>query len=427
MADDSFKSLGLVEPLQRALRDEGYEKPTPIQVQVIPAILEGRDLIGVAQTGTGKTAAFALPIMQRLAASKKYATPKSARVLVLTPTRELAAQIGASFRAYGRYMRQSQAIVYGGVGQKPQVSAMSRGVDVLVATPGRLLDLMNQRRIRIDLVEIFVLDEADRMLDMGFIRDIRKIIAALPHKRQSLFFSATMAQEIIPLANTILTNPVKVSVTPESMTVELVKQTVMFVDRDKKTQLLKKILTDYGATRTLIFARTKHMADRVALSLSNANIPAQAIHGNKSQNARTHALKSFRTGGTPVLVATDIAARGIDVDNISHVINYEIPDEPESYVHRIGRTARAGASGTAISLCEAQERDCLRNIERLIHQSIKVVVDHPFHSHTAQNATGRSARRPPRGGRKPQQHDGRPRKQSSSKSVHRGSKNRRRY
>ncbi|MFH0859784.1 MAG: DEAD/DEAH box helicase [Candidatus Altiarchaeota archaeon] len=427
MVDESFESLSLVEPLRRALKDEGYDRPTPIQVQAVPVILRGRDLIGVAQTGTGKTAAFALPIMQRLAAFKKNAAPRSARVLILTPTRELAAQIGESFRAYGRYMHQSQAIVFGGVGQTPQVSAIYRGVDVLIATPGRLLDLMNQRHIRLDSVEIFVLDEADRMLDMGFIRDIRKIIASLPRKRQSLFFSATMAQEIVSLAGAILTNPVKVSVNPESPTVELVDQRVMFVDRDKKRHLLAKVITEYGAKRTLIFTRTKHTADRVALNLSAANIRAQVIHGNKSQNARTHALNSFRAGRTPVLVATDIAARGIDVDDITHVINYEIPDEPESYVHRIGRTARIGKKGTAISFCEAQERDCLRNIERFIRQPIKVVDDHPFHSHIAQTATGRSARRPPRGVQKPRQHGGRPGEHPSGRNIRRRPQNRRRY
>jgi len=415
----SFEDLDLIEPLMRVLRDEGYENPTPIQAETIPNILVGRDIIGCAQTGTGKTAAFALPIIQKLAAEKRYAKARSARVLVLTPTRELAAQIGESFRTYGRYMRQSQAVVFGGVGQNPQVRKMSHGVDVLVATPGRLLDLMNQGHIRLNGVEIFVLDEADRMLDMGFIRDIRKIISHLPEKRQSLFFSATMANEIVSLSHTILTNPFKVSVTPESPTVELIDQSVMFVDRDKKIQLLKRILDKYGAKRTLIFTRTKHTANKVASKLSSANIEAMAIHGNKSQSARTNALKSFRSGGTPVLVATDIAARGIDVDNITHVINYEIPDEPESYVHRIGRTGRAGASGTAISLCEAQERSNMRDIERFIKRPIKVVDDHPFHSQTAQTATGMAAKRPPRGKQNRRQRSGKPRSQQSSKKTRR--------
>ncbi|MBU0762554.1 MAG: DEAD/DEAH box helicase [Candidatus Altiarchaeota archaeon] len=419
MTELTFVGLGLVEPLRRALKDEGYIQPTPIQVQAIPSILLGRDLMGVAQTGTGKTAAFALPIMQRLAEAKRHAAGRTARVLILAPTRELTAQIGDSFKTYGKYMNQTQAVVFGGVGQNHQVHAMHRGVDVLIATPGRLLDLINQGYIRLDGIEIFVLDEADRMLDMGFIHDIRKIISKLPSKRQSLFFSATMPREIISLSHTILTNPVKVSVTPESPTVELIDQKVMFVDRYDKGKLLSKILKDKATKKTLVFTRTKHVANKVALNLTKEHIPAQAIHGNKSQSARTQALKAFKTGRTPVLVATDIAARGIDVDNITHVINYEMPDEPDSYVHRIGRTARAGASGVAISFCEAQERDCLRDIERHIRQQIRVVVDHPYHSHEAMNATGRGARRPPRGMSKPQQHGGRQRKYPQKKTAHR--------
>ncbi|MFH1722193.1 MAG: DEAD/DEAH box helicase [Candidatus Altiarchaeota archaeon] len=424
---NSFEGLNLIEPLKRALRDELYEKPTQIQVETIPPILIGRDIIGCAQTGTGKTAAFAVPIMQQLAETKRQPKARHTRVLVLTPTRELAAQIGESFRTYGRYMHQSQAVVFGGVKQGKQVYKMARGVDVLIATPGRLLDLIDQGHIKLDGVEIFVLDEADRMLDMGFIRDIRKIIALLPLKRQSLFFSATMPKEIVSLADSILTNPIKVSVTPESPTVELVDQMVMFVDGKNKIQLLTKIMTEHGAERTLIFTRTKHMADRVALTLSKAKIHAIAIHGNKSQTERTKALLSFRSGHTPVLVATDIAARGIDVDDITHVINYEIPDEPEIYIHRIGRTARAGASGIAISLCEAQERNCLRDIERLIKKPITVVDDHPFHSHTAQAATGSAAKRPPRGMRKPQQKGGKPRTYGPNKKIPKNRYNRRRY
>ena len=427
MTDQSFESLELIEPLRHALKDEGYETPTPIQVKAIPVILDGRDLIGVAQTGTGKTAAFALPIMQLLAESKKYAPPKSARVLILTPTRELAAQIGESFRVYGRYMHQRQAIVFGGVGQMPQVSAISRGVDILVATPGRLLDLMNQRHIKIDSVEIFVLDEADRMLDMGFIQDIRKIIAKLPRKRQSLFFSATMPSEIVSLSRNILTDPVNVSMTPESPTVDLVDQNIMFVDRDNKRQLLTQLIKDHDIGRALIFTRTKHTADKVAMDLSSANIRAQSIHGNKSQSARTDALRNFKNGRIPVLVATDIAARGIDVDGITHVINFELPDEPESYIHRIGRTARAGATGVAISFCEAQERDCLRNIERLIRREIPVIEDHPYHSHKAQNAVGRAARRPPRQMQRPQQHGGRPGKYPQKKQARRKSYKNKRF
>jgi ATP-dependent RNA helicase RhlE len=419
MEETTFAALGLTEPLMRALEEEGYQKPTQIQQEAIPHILRGRDLIGAAQTGTGKTAAFALPIMQRLAAYKKSPGPKGARTLVLTPTRELAAQIGESFRTYGRHMHQTQAVVFGGVGQGPQVSAMARGVDVLVATPGRLLDLMDQGQIRIDSVEIFVLDEADRMLDMGFINDIRKVIARLPRLRQTLFFSATMPSEIVSLADTILTRPVKVAVKPESPTVELVDQKVMFVSKENKRPLLAQVIREHGVRRALVFTRTKHMANRVAMQLSDAKIPAQAIHGNKSQGARTHALECFKSGRTPILVATDIAARGIDVDDVTHVINYELPDEPESYVHRIGRTARAGAAGTAISFCEPSERDSLRDIERLIRKEITPVTDHQYHSQAAQYATGMAARRPPKGMQRPQQHGGRPGKYPSKKSPHR--------
>ncbi|MFC2163190.1 DEAD/DEAH box helicase [Candidatus Altiarchaeota archaeon] len=410
MKEASFEDLFLIEPLRKVLMDEGYDKPTPIQVDTIPHILMGRDIIGCAQTGTGKTAAFALPIIQLLHESGKHPKPKRARVLVITPTRELAAQIGESFSTYGRLLPQSQAVVFGGVKQGRQVNKMARGVQILIATPGRLLDLMDQRHIRLDQVEIFVLDEADRMLDMGFIRDIKKIIAKLPHQRQSLFFSATMSKEIIKLADTILDDPIKVSVTPESPTVDLIDQKVMFVDRGNKIKLLTKTLTEKDAGKTLVFTRTKHAANKVASHLSKADIPANAIHGNKSQGTRTNTLNRFRSGETPVLVATDIAARGIDVEDITHVINYEIPDEPESYVHRIGRTARAGASGTAISFCEAPERDNLRNIERFIKRSINVVDDHPFHSQKAQEATGADAKRPPKNTGKRTQNSGRSRK-----------------
>jgi ATP-dependent RNA helicase RhlE len=419
MAEKTFDELKLVEPLRKALRDEKYEIPTQIQAEAIPHVLMGHDLIGCAQTGTGKTAAFALPIMQRLASNKRQAAHKTARTLILTPTRELAAQIGESFRTYGRYMHQSQAVVFGGVGQGPQVSAMSRGVDILVATPGRLLDLMNQGHIRLDGVEIFVLDEADRMLDMGFINDIRKIIAKLPHIRQSLFFSATMPPEIVALSGSILHQPVRVSVSPESPTVELIDQKVMFVDRGNKRPLLADVIRGQGVKRALVFTRTKHMANRVVAQLAGDSINAQAIHGNKSQGARTHALDSFKSGRTQVLVATDIAARGIDVDDVTHVINYELPDEPENYIHRIGRTARAGAAGTAISFCEAQERESLRDIERTIRRQIPVVRDHRYHSPAAQDATGRDAKRPPKGFHKPQEHGGRPGRYPQKRNVHR--------
>ena len=419
MNSSSFVDLGLIEPLLKVLVEQGYETPTPIQIETIPYILKGRDIIGCAQTGTGKTAAFALPIIQNLAAERKFPKAWGARVLVLTPTRELAAQIGDSFKTYGRYVRQNQAVIFGGVGQVPQVRSMAHGVDVLIATPGRLLDLINQGYVKLNGIEIFVLDEADRMLDMGFIRDIKKIIAKLPTKRQSLFFSATMPKEIISLSNSILTNPYEISVTPHSPTVDLVDQMVMFVNRDKKNDLLTKVLTDYGAEKTIVFTQTKHTANKVAAKLCEAGIGATAIHGNKSQGARTAALKDFKKGLTPVLVATDIAARGIDIDDITHVINFEIPDEPESYVHRIGRTARAGASGIAISFCEAAERDRMREIEKFIKREIDFIDDHPFHSQDAQNATGTKAKRPPRKINKPKKRGGGTKQMPQNKMIHR--------
>jgi ATP-dependent RNA helicase RhlE len=379
MSKRTFDELNLMEPLLRAVSTEGYSTPTPIQEAAIPHLLEGRDLMGCAQTGTGKTAAFGLPILQHLATFKQSAGPKRARTLILTPTRELAAQIDESFRVYGRYMKLFRALVFGGVGQYPQVSAMARGVDVLVATPGRLLDLMNQGHIRLDRVEVFVLDEADRMLDMGFLHDVKRIIAALPRKRQSLFFSATMSPEIIKLAHSMLTNPVQVEVNPPATTVELIDQQVMFVSRPDKTKLLAHILKDPAVTRVLVFTRTKHGANKVVKQLEKNKIQAEAIHGNKSQTARTRAMDNFRHGRTRVLVATDIAARGIDVEGISHVINFDLPNIPDSYVHRIGRTARAGADGTAISFCEEGERPYLKSIERLIRQSVPVIKGHPWH------------------------------------------------
>ena len=368
----SFTQLDLIEPLQRALRTEKYTTPTPIQVQAIPHLLAGRDLMGCAQTGTGKTAAFALPILQRLAGDPRQAAARSARVLVLTPTRELAAQILESFAVYGRNLRLTRAVIFGGVGQEPQVQAVSRGVDILVATPGRLLDLMSQRLLQLSSVEVFVLDEADRMLDMGFLPDVRKIIAALPRKRQSLFFSATIPPAIIALAGSLLTNPVRIDVSPEQPTVELINQKVLFVSKEYKSALLGEMLQDRAIERALVFTRTKHGANKVVRNLERFRISAEAIHGNKSQSARTAALARFRSGRVRVLVATDIAARGIDVDGITHVINYDIPNEPESYVHRIGRTARAGASGTAFSFCDHEERGYLRDIERLIKRPVPV-------------------------------------------------------
>jgi len=370
----SFSQLSLIEPLQRALRTENYTLPTPIQAQAIPHLLAGRDLLGIAQTGTGKTAAFGLPILQRLFEDKTPAGPKGVRALILTPTRELAIQIGESLRSYGRHLHLRQALVYGGVGQKPQVDALSRGVDILVATPGRLLDLIGQGHIKLDRVQIFVLDEADRMLDMGFIHDVRRIASTMPKRHQSLLFSATMPADIAQLAGTILVDPIRIAVTPVASTVELVDQRVLFVDTANKRALLTTMLRDAGIGRALVFTRTKHGANRVERSQINA----EAIHGDKTQGARQRALLNFRTGRTRVLVATDIAARGIDIDGITHVINFEVPNMPESYVHRIGRTARAGATGIALSFCGPEERAFLRDIERLTKRPLTVVADHPF-------------------------------------------------
>jgi ATP-dependent RNA helicase RhlE len=376
----TFADLQLIEPIQRAVSAEKYTTPTPIQAQAIPHLLEGRDLLGCAQTGTGKTAAFALPILQRLVANRRQAGPRAARVLVLTPTRELALQIAESFKTYGRHLGLSHTVIFGGVGQEPQVRAMSRGVDILIACPGRLLDLMNQGYVRLDRTEFFVLDEADRMLDMGFIHDVKKVIASLPEQRQTLLFSATMPGEIAGLADRILRNPVKVAVTPIAATADKIDQWVLFVEKNDKRALLAEVLKDPSIGRAIIFTRTKHGANKVAEVLERQRVSAEAIHGNKSQTARQRALENFRAGRTRVLVATDIAARGIDVDGITHVINFELPNVPESYVHRIGRTARAGAAGVAISFCDAEERAYLRDIERLIRKSVPVVHDHPFRS-----------------------------------------------
>jgi ATP-dependent RNA helicase RhlE len=363
--------LGLEPRLLKALAHEGYTEPTPIQAQAIPHVLEGKDLLGIAQTGTGKTASFALPILQRLEAAKRQAAPKTARTLILSPTRELSAQIADSFRAYGRYMNQTVTTIFGGVGEQPQIQTMKRGIDVLVATPGRLLDLVSQRAVDLSKTEIFVLDEADRMLDMGFIRDIRKLVAHLPRERQNLFFSATMPQEIGALAGDLLKNPVSVSVTPAATTVERIAQRVIHVDNASKRALLIELLRNHkDMDRTLVFTRTKHGADKVVRALSAAGIVSSAIHGNKSQSQRVATLNAFRAGRTRVLIATDIAARGIDVDGITHVINYDLPHVAESYVHRIGRTARAGADGVAIAFCDREERPLLRDIEKVTRQQI---------------------------------------------------------
>ena len=378
----TFDELNLIDPILKALKDEGYTTPTPIQEQAIGHILEGKDLLGVAQTGTGKTAAFTVPILQLLHRSSQLEkqAPRRIRCLVLTPTRELAIQINESFGAYGRHLSQIRhTVIFGGVGQHPQVQQLQRGVEVLIATPGRLLDLMNQGYVDLRQVEIFVLDEADRMLDMGFIHDIKKILPKLPAKRQTLFFSATMPGTIQELASSILRpNPVRVAVTPVSSTADTVTQSVFLVEGTNKPALLRHILDDRAIRRVLVFTRTKHGADKVVKALATYQIPAEAIHGNKSQNHRQRALANFKAGSTRVLVATDIAARGIDVDELTHVINYEIPNEPETYVHRIGRTGRAGAFGTAFSFVENDERAYLQDIQKLISKQIDLNDTHPF-------------------------------------------------
>ena len=374
-----FNDLNLIEPILRALNTEGYSTPTPIQEQSIPVALAGRDLLGCAQTGTGKTAAFAIPILQHLYAEKSNGQrTKGIRALILTPTRELAIQIDESIAAYGRHLGLKHLVVFGGVSQHPQTAALRSGTDILIATPGRLLDLMQQGYISLSNIGIFVLDEADRMLDMGFIHDVKKVIAKLPSKRQTLFFSATMPNEIATLADSILNEPVRVEVTPVSSTAQTIQQSMFFVEKTDKKHLLLHLLKDRSIERVLVFARTKHGSDKVVKDLANHGVPAEAIHGNKSQNARQRALSNFKSGATRVLVATDIAARGIDVDNLTHVINYELPNVPETYVHRIGRTGRAGASGTAFSFCDREEREFLRDIQKLIGATIPVVNEHPY-------------------------------------------------
>ncbi len=375
-----FTDLQIIEPILNALKEEGYTKPTPIQEKAIPFILAGRDLLGCAQTGTGKTAAFAIPMLQLL--SKPHAQKpgqKNIRALILTPTRELAIQIEESFNAYGRKLRLKNLVVFGGVSQVPQTNALERGTDILVATPGRLLDLISQGYISLKDVEIFVLDEADRMLDMGFVHDVKRIITKLPQKRQTLFFSATMPNEIQSLANSILTNPEKVEVAPPSSTADTINQLLYYVDKANKKDLLSTILKDTSIETALVFTRTKHGADKVVKDLIRIGVKAEAIHGNKSQNARQRALSNFKDRTTRVLVATDIAARGIDVDELTHVINYELPNVPETYVHRIGRTGRAGLSGIALSFCEGEELPYLKDIQKLIGREIKVDRTHVYH------------------------------------------------
>lgn len=375
-----FENLKLTEPVLRALQDEGYITPTPIQAKAIPCVLDGKDLLGCAQTGTGKTAAFSIPIIQNLLAETGGNGRKSIRALILTPTRELAAQIGDSINAYSRHTRLKHTVIFGGVSQKPQVEALRKGVDILVATPGRLLDLINQKIIDLQTIRFFVLDEADRMLDMGFIHDIKKILPLLPRKRQSLFFSATMPAEIEKLSRQILNHPVMIEVTPPSSTVEVIEQHVYRVEKTDKSKLLVHLLQDKAIESVLVFTRTKHGADKVARILGKSGIKAEAIHGNKSQNARVKAMNNFRDRTTRVLIATDIAARGIDIDHLSHVINYDLPNIPETYVHRIGRTGRAGRSGVAFSFCDSEEKVYLKDIERLIGRHIAEIQEHPFNT-----------------------------------------------
>ena len=407
----SFKQLGLIEPLLQALSQEGYTNPTPIQEKSIPVILQKRDLLGCAQTGTGKTAAFTIPILQLMQQELEANPPSNRKIqtLILTPTRELAIQIGESINSYGKFLNLKNRVIFGGVSQYQQVQSIRRGIDILVATPGRLLDLVQQRHISLNDIKYFVLDEADRMLDMGFVHDVRRIIAKLPAKRQTLFFSATMPNEIKQLANILLTDPVKVEVTPPASTVDMIQQSVYYTEKQNKQSLLVHLLQDNSIESVLVFTQMKYAADKLAKSLIKAGIRTQAIHGNKAQNARQAALENFRTRKTRVLVATDIAARGIDIDDLTHVINFELPNVPETYVHRIGRTGRAGASGIAISFCDWGEKTFLTDIQKLIRKTIPVVQGHPFDNTsmysspvqaTSSAPTFQSSRRPGMGGRK---------------------------
>jgi ATP-dependent RNA helicase RhlE len=374
----TFKELNLIPTIQSAIDNEGYTSPTPIQKQAIPLALAGHDILGCAQTGTGKTAAFTIPILQLLSQRENDGQKRRISALILTPTRELAIQIGQSIAVYGKQTDIRHTVIYGGVKQHQQVSSLKNGVDILVATPGRLLDLMGQNYVKLSSLQFFVLDEADRMLDMGFVHDVKRVIQVLPKKRQSLFFSATMPKEIIKLADEILVAPKKIEVTPASTTAETVGQKVYFVDKENKRKLLTHLINSEEIERAIVFTRTKHGADRVAKSLQKDKISAEAIHGNKSQNARQKALNNFKNSATRILVATDIAARGIDIDDLTHMFNFELPNVAESYVHRIGRTGRAGGEGNAISFCDAEERAYLKDIEKLIGFSVEVVKDHPY-------------------------------------------------
>ena len=393
----TFQNLQLNSAMLRAVERVGYSEPTPIQVRTIPHILNGKDIVGCAQTGTGKTAAFALPIVQMLEPARGK---RHIRVLVLAPTRELAAQIDEEFGKFSREKSLQHVAIFGGIGQQPQVKALKRGVDIVVATPGRLIDLINQGFIKLGQVEMFVLDEADRMLDMGFITDVKRIIKSVPKVRQTMLFSATMPQTIQDLSKSILSQPVKVDANPQAATVENVAQSIYFVESGDKRALLKHILQDPASERVLVFTRTKHRANNLAQQLNRARIPAEAIHGNKSQTARMRALAQFKSGRTAVLVATDIAARGLDIESVTHVINFDLPNMPESYVHRIGRTARAGASGIACSFCSVEERKFINGIEKMIRQPIPVVADHPFMSTVRAPRPPAPARKAPRTNRR---------------------------
>lgn len=415
----TFQELNLSEPILRALTEEGYTKPTPIQSEAIPIVLNKKDLLGCAQTGTGKTAAFAIPIIEHLHKQPPSSGYKHIKALILTPTRELAAQIDDSFTAYGKYTGLKHDVIFGGVSQHTQTLALRNGTDILIATPGRLLDLMNQGYVHIAHLEYFVLDEADRMLDMGFIHDIKKIIRELPEERQTLFFSATMPPTIAKLADSLLTDPEKVEITPVSTTAEKIKQAVFMVSKNDKPALLEYLLNLGNITRTLVFARTKHGADKIAKQLTKAGIKAEALHGDKSQQSRISALHNFKTGRLRVLVATDIVARGIDVDSLAYVINYDMPEMPETYVHRIGRTGRADKSGIALSFCSREERENLRLINKVTNQNIPLVKDHPFPLQESAAPAG------PRGGSRGPRPQGRPNNGNNSRRPHSGGGNRR--
>jgi ATP-dependent RNA helicase RhlE len=403
MTELTFAGLGVAEPILRALAQENYITPTPIQARAIPALLAGRDLLGIAQTGTGKTAAFGLPLLQKLSIGHVPPQSRQTKALILAPTRELAVQIEDSLRTYGRFLNLKRAVILGGVSQNAQVNTMKQGVDILVATPGRLLDLVQQKHIRLDAVQVLIIDEADRMFDMGFIRDVRKIVGFLPKERQSMLFSATMPDDVVKLVGDVLKSPERIEVAPQGKTADRVEQKLYYVPMQQKRQLLSELLKDVSLNRVIVFTRTKHGANRVAEHLSRTGVASEAIHGNKSQNARQRALDMFKTGKARVLVATDIAARGIDIDDISHVVNFELPNEPESYVHRIGRTARAGGAGIAISFCDPSERTYLRDIERIIRMKIEAVA-HELPELTPEQIKAQEERRPPHGHR----HGGKP-------------------